>query len=565
MRLATGFLIALVACLWLGLAEAASPPAPQTGVCPTACNKATACSKATACNRATTTACAANKACDAATACQGQKCCEDAAAKDALMALMFGEMLIGNEAAKCSELTACAKTAVCEKKSACESAAGCETACAKTKACCEATAACENASACAKACNKSATCSKATPCETAAGCPGTVCAAAGECPQVIATDCASACESGNCCQAKAAKLAVASDETCEGAAGDAGNCCQSKEGTTISRVSHQQLEHLTKAAQHLAAAGLADEAECVRGMAAEVRQELIALMTENIANLQAEIAALGGEYESECAKVDSKHDEAQTEPREPLAVAPPRSKPAKQVAMNLKVVEVSLNNMRDLGFDFAFLARISEEKGSVRSMTFSVAQPAAMDSLVSGLQREHLAKVMAWPTVVTADGGSFEVKHQESGAHLDVQAKLLDDNRVRVDICPRAPQPGAPVEQVRGAKRHEIDTRFEMELGKTAVLGGYVQERVMMERLVGLKSSETREVRNQVQTLFLVTPELVETDPAVSPASHQEPSEEPKAKPHHEGERRIKAIRLFDILPGQPQPRVRYSFPAETR
>jgi hypothetical protein len=354
-------------------------------------------------------------------------------------------------------------------------------------------------------------------------------------------------------------MAMASDEACQGKSTCSGSGSpQWHPGKATARISHQQLEHLTKAADHLAAAGLTDEADCVRGLAAEVREELIGLMTDNIAELQAEIAALKGDGSSEHAESDAGCD-AQAEARGPVAMAQPDAIPAKQVAMNLKVVEVNLSDLRNLGFDIAILSRPDGENGGESRATLSMAQPAEVLGILNALQRENLAKVLAWPTVVTADGGSFEVKNQNSGAHLDVCTKLLDGNHVRVDIRPRDPQPGASAQQVRSAKRHEIDSRFEMELGKTAVLGGHVQERMKVEKLFGLKSSERRETRQQVRTFFLVTPELVDADPAVTAASHEE------SRVVEDGQRRARAIPVFGHAPGQPQPRVRYSFPAETR
>ena len=69
-----------------------------------------------------------------------------------------------------------------------------------------------------------------------------------------------------------------------------------------------------------------------------------------------------------------------------------------------------------------------------------MAEPATIHGLVSALERHNAAKILAWPTVVTTDGSTFEVKHPESGAHLDVTAKVLDGKHIRVEIRPRGEQ-----------------------------------------------------------------------------------------------------------------------------
>jgi predicted fused transcriptional regulator/phosphomethylpyrimidine kinase len=344
---------------------------------------------------------------------------------------------------------------------------------------------------------------------------------------------------------------MASDEGCSGGACDSPEW-DSRDATA--RISREQFEHLNHAAEHLAAAGLTKEAECVQQMAAEVREELMELLTDNLAQMTAamaeleeEIAALEGEDASDVAKSDVACETSQPQRRGHVAMAQPDAAPAKQVAVNVRVVELNLTDLRNLGFDVAFFSKTE--------------QPAGVVEILNALQRENLAKVLSWPTVVTADGGSFEVKHQESGAHLDVRAKLLDGKHVRVDIHPRDHQPGASAEQVRNAQRHEIDTRVEMELGKTAVLSGHVQERVKSEKLVGLKSAEVRETRQQVQTFFLVTPELVESDRAVSAASHSEPN----VKEHREGKLRVKSLHIFEAGPGEMVPNVRFARPTIER
>jgi hypothetical protein len=163
-----------------------------------------------------------------------------------------------------------------------------------------------------------------------------------------------------------------------------------------------------------------------------------------------------------------------------------------------------------------------------------------------------------------ADGGSFEVNDPKHGMHLDVQAKLLGDKQVCVNIRPRMTRPRPAGNQPDGEQTVEIGTGLQMELGRTAVLCTDVAERLVANS--GLTSAEPNMVREQVRTLILVTPELVAPTSEVQPASHQESSRhEDNASEHREGKLRVKSLHIFEAGPGEMVPNVRFARPTIER
>ena len=156
--------------------------------------------------------------------------------------------------------------------------------------------------------------------------------------------------------------------------------------------------------------------------------------------------------------------------------------------------------------------------------------------MIAALRQEKLLKVLASPTLVTVDGRpasclvggeipmpvvnsdeSMGVAFRKYGTQVDVVATLVGAGKVRLEIRPRCseidPTTSVTVQgvQVPSLRVREMDTGFEMELGQTAVLGGAVQERT--HKVVGKSADEFVATREEVQTIFLVTPELVEAQP----------------------------------------------------
>ena len=116
---------------------------------------------------------------------------------------------------------------------------------------------------------------------------------------------------------------------------------------------------------------------------------------------------------------------------------------------------------------------------------------------------------------------------------------------MRLDIRPRYCEvdPSLSVKTadgstVPGFRVHEVDTGCEMRLGQTAVIGGQIQERII-SRVSHDNPKEPQVLHNEVQTLFLVTPELVNELPS---------------PPHSAGRRRSRNLSSADQVNSQPEP-----------
>ena len=159
--------------------------------------------------------------------------------------------------------------------------------------------------------------------------------------------------------------------------------------------------------------------------------------------------------------------------------------------------------------------------------------------MFEAFRRENILKVLASPTLITSDrrpvsftsGGevptaivrpnkSRDVHFRSVGTQVDAVATLLGGDRVRLDIRPRYCEvdPSLSVKTadgstVPGFRVHEVDTGCEMRLGQTAVIGGQIQERII-SRVSHDNPKEPQVLHNEVQTLFLVTPELVNELPS---------------------------------------------------
>ena len=192
-----------------------------------------------------------------------------------------------------------------------------------------------------------------------------------------------------------------------------------------------------------------------------------------------------------------------------------QTKTPEQICVSVKVMEVNLTRLRQLGMDLP-----APTNGMVDSTSLEI-----FDALV----QRSLGKVLATPTVVTISGqrasisigGEFPipqpgqdggVRIQKYGTQLDVTAVSLGNNRVRLNVRPRISDLDASRaivvagQQVPALTVRECDFSSEVEFGKSAVLSGLVQERtVTTADSLGRKSNAVEEVA----LVVVVTPEIV--------------------------------------------------------
>jgi len=210
---------------------------------------------------------------------------------------------------------------------------------------------------------------------------------------------------------------------------------------------------------------------------------------------------------------------------------------SRQILIQVQVVELSLTKLATLGiglprFDrnltgLALLSKVKEGTQPVDSQ-----KPAA--GLIQALRQEKIAKILAEPSFVVLEGvpaslecgtgvpvptiladGSKKIEHQQFGTRVDVVAARLGQQKVRLQIraSVRELDPTLSItidgDTVPGSRNRDVDNTIEVQLGHTAVFGAIVQE-----RLRNTADSETKqepEAVDQIQTLFLVTPELIDS------------------------------------------------------
>ena len=272
-----------------------------------------------------------------------------------------------------------------------------------------------------------------------------------------------------------------------------------------------KIEHLVKAAEHLDAAGLNHLAAHARDEAARLRDVLNAKQSE-LEKLHSEIRQLA-------------------------------SSERKQVIVKLQIVEISLTNARILGFDVDTLERHAmccakvqpgEDESRPPTAKFPLGhqscEPQKVSRFINEAVAEDIAKVLAEPVLITVDGrpASFLIGGQvpvpvgvdpskppfrEIGTDVKISPTILSPQKVRLQLRARLTQLdqtiGTTVGDVKipGFQVREIDTGLEAESGKTIAVGGPVQLRMVHQKR---ENGTDAAAPNVVQTLFLVTPQILE-------------------------------------------------------
>jgi pilus assembly protein CpaC len=273
---------------------------------------------------------------------------------------------------------------------------------------------------------------------------------------------------------------------------------------------------MLEAADKLDAAGMRELARTVRQEAEIARDELLSQKLAELERLKAEINALKR-----------------------------RPKAQDQVLVKVQVLELSLSKLRLLGFDLAALDRESQgaladllgpasSNGNRReSFHLQNVDAKTVIGLMQALKQEKLVKVLAEPSLVTVDGrpASYLVggevgvpaapksgrpsarEFRNIGTQIDFLPTLLGDDKLKFEIRARVSQLDPALDRVvngetyPGVRSVEVDTGLSMSFGQTAVIAGLVQQRAAKG---DGESNEEAAHHELVETIFLVTPELVE-------------------------------------------------------
>ena len=222
-----------------------------------------------------------------------------------------------------------------------------------------------------------------------------------------------------------------------------------------------------------------------------------------------------------------------------------------QVALHVKVMEVSRTKLRRLGLDWIFTGEnfdIIQGTGSIighETIKFSVFGDASQFiGYLEALRQDDLVKLLAEPTLVTMtgrpasfnSGGSFPIlvpnglgtvgiEFKEYGTRVDFVPIVLGNGNIRLEVRPSVSElddsRGIEVNGVTvpGVTDRTVETSVEMKAGQTLALAGLIQNRVETQRKgvpfladlpwIGRAFSKVQERMNEIELLVIVTPELV--------------------------------------------------------
>jgi pilus assembly protein CpaC len=236
-----------------------------------------------------------------------------------------------------------------------------------------------------------------------------------------------------------------------------------------------------------------------------------------------------------------------------------------QILLHVKVAEVSRSKMRNLGFDFAAVG----SGGFVASSISSILSPAtlagtsmpaasgdtvrfgvvdgntAFFGFLDALRQDDLLKILADPTLTTVSGrpaqfkvggeipypanatlNGVSISYKDTGITVDFVPIVLGNGNIRLEVRPIereldetrsflvAPGVEAPAFTLR-----QVDTGAEMRPGQTLAIAGLVQKKLVARSTripwlgdmpyLGAAFRHTRQKEEEIELLFLVTPEVV--------------------------------------------------------
>lgn len=182
-----------------------------------------------------------------------------------------------------------------------------------------------------------------------------------------------------------------------------------------------------------------------------------------------------------------------------------------QMKVDVRVVELNVTKCRKLGFE------IETSHGATHDSRHLV-------GVMSLLEKNNLVKSVASPTLLVTSGrpasfrsgceipstsGSGEAGRQFVGTSVDVNATLIGDDRVRVEIRPEISELGSQSGDGDLVKVNIRcwDTAFVGALGKTIVMKGLVEPRVRAVRREENGKIRVTEEVEEIETVLMVTVE----------------------------------------------------------
>jgi Flp pilus assembly secretin CpaC len=231
-----------------------------------------------------------------------------------------------------------------------------------------------------------------------------------------------------------------------------------------------------------------------------------------------------------------------------------------QVLVHLKVFEVSLTKLRQLGYDVSKLSgapTTTADGKDVKNATTPTGLPVISDGnetlkLIEALQKDHLLRMISEPTLVTTSGSpatfrsggelpipsptkdnQARVEYEHYGTEIQLLPTMLGDRALRIEVHGRigeldeAHSIQVEKQTIPGLRVREFTTNAEFHLGQTLVISGSIENHVEAENsglpyvseipYAGAVFRKVKETHNEIALFVVLTPEIIESD--VAPAT----------------------------------------------
>jgi Flp pilus assembly secretin CpaC len=210
-----------------------------------------------------------------------------------------------------------------------------------------------------------------------------------------------------------------------------------------------------------------------------------------------------------------------------------------QIVVKIQVLEVSHTKFDRLKKEAVGPEATGEVQRQISSILNSSEQgrgfrtiddSATVEAMIAWIKKNNVGKVLAEPQIVAVSGkpaslhvggelplpgggnASEPIQMEKFGTQVDLLANALGDNRVHLDLrvkvsdVDRSRSVDIKGSTVPALTVRQCDTPIELALGQTGVLSGLMEQRAETIKV----GSKVQEQTNNVELVFLVTPESVE-------------------------------------------------------
>ncbi len=241
-----------------------------------------------------------------------------------------------------------------------------------------------------------------------------------------------------------------------------------------------------------------------------------------------------------------------------------------QVAIKVKIYEVSRTKLRQLGVDWAYFGSGGERivssvadvisavgTGSVsasgQTMTLGVLNSGdSFDVFINALERNNVAKLLDEPTIVTTHGrpaeflsggeipiaiaaglGTTSIEFRAFGTKLDIVPLILGGGEMRLEVRAEVSEVANDLSNntgVPGFRVRRVNTGVQMRAGHTLALAGDFRQEteseikglphLMDSPFAGPFFRKSQEQQNESELIFMITPRFItDVDPGRVPNS----------------------------------------------